>query len=181
MKRLALAFLLATAPAFAQEPAAPEPVAVVEVEIPVAVVEKLSVSDTATLEKATADNASAVASGDATIAEASRDPAESVDFGASWQMGVLAALFMAVVAPWTVILLKKLGIVAPELGGAASMTVAVIYYLAAWYFLKDRYPTFPQDPLAWVGIAIAGSSIGSTVRSLKNNLPTVFRRQAAGE
>jgi hypothetical protein len=164
------------APLAAQEPA---PVAVVEVEIPATVAEKLAPTDAETVAESAVTDAEALASGDATQAEVGRDPANSLDLGATWQVAVISGLFMAILAPWTTVLLKKANIVAPDLASGANMAVAVAYYLIAWWLLRERYPNLPQDPLSWVGIAIAGAGAGQSFRSLKVNIQERQRAKGA--
>lgn len=148
----------------------------VDPAVPTAAEEQLTPAEEVAIEEGAVATVEAVASGEASAAEASRDPATAVDLGATWQVAILSALFMAILAPMTTAGLKKLGVVAPELASGANLAVAVAYYLIAWWLLHGRYPDLPQDPLAWAGIALAGGGIGQAIRSVKNNWAVVFSR-----
>lgn len=175
MKRscILLAIALLATVAIAQPPpetSAPEATVEVAAEsatesVEVRIDAPLSAPDVEALAESAADSAEAVSSGDSTIAEATRDPADAPDPGAGSMFWILSLVFGGAIRPVVNVLVDKVAAVDPRLSGALNTTVVIAFYLGAWALLAKSNPGLPQDGISWVIAGFAATGVGSAVSS----------------
>lgn len=106
-----------------------------------------------------------VASGDVTIAEATRDPVDAPDPGAGSLFWVLALVFGSVVRPITDAVISRLPRVDDKLAGAINTAALIAMYVGAWSMLAGSNPGLPQDAVSWVIAGFAAAGLGSATNS----------------
>jgi hypothetical protein len=107
-----------------------------------------------------------ITAGDITLAQGTRDPAETADPGSSDAFWVLSMIFGAVMVPLIAFGAEKASKIDARLGIALSGAVLFSFYGVAWAILHGSNPSLPQDLISWLGAAAGSGYIGAIVQSL---------------
>lgn len=195
MKRaILLTLLLLAAPLAGQEPPAevstpapfdlapPDPLphatikpSVTEVNgAPVAIVPapaEASNAEVAAVAAQSAENLEAVAAGEVTLAEATRDPTSSApDPGADVVFWVIAIVVGSVIRPITDIFVDKLAAVDNRLRSPVSLAVVLATYTGAWALLHTSNPSLPQSWVSWVIAGLAAAGFGGATNAVRRSM-----------
>lgn len=170
----------ATPPAFtldlspAEEVAAPPPVPVMTpsvVEVSGVSVGIVPAPDATEAEvQAVAENSAEkledVASGEVSIAAATRDPTNSLDLGddTGFFLG-LSTLFGLVFGPLLSWGVERASAIDSRLGSFISIATVVLFYVLMYFLLHTRYPNLPQDLLAWIWTGAGSAAVGLGAKS----------------
>lgn len=165
----------------AEEPAAPLPSATIGPSVtefngaPVAIVPappEASTAEVAAVAAQSAENLEAVASGEVSLAAATRDPTSGApdpgDGGLFW---LLSIVFGSVIKPLTDAAVEKLSGVDNRLSGAINTAVVLVTYVGAWALLHDGNPGLPQDVFSWAIAGFAAAGMGAATSSAWRSRP----------
>lgn len=146
----------------------PAPTVVVVDGAPAAVVPapaEASPAEVAAVAHQSAENLRAVADGEVTIEQATRDPRETLDPGADyifWIVGIVAAAVLRGVNDLVVSRAPRIPDSAASLLG---LLIVVGVYIGAWAALSDYYPELPQTWPSWAFAGVIGSGLVSGAKS----------------
>lgn len=114
-----------------------------------------------------AENLEAVASGEVTLAEATRDPTSGApDPGGGGLFWILAIVMGSIVRPVTDVVVERMKAVDNRLSAAIHSGTVLALYLGAWAIFASSNPALPQDPTSWLIAGFAAVGVGSASTSL---------------
>lgn len=153
----------------AQEPSpaasAPTPAVVTVNGAPAAVVPAPSDASPAEVQavaEQSAENLKAVASGEVSLAEATRDPTSGApDPGSGSMFWLLSIIFGMVIRPITDVAVERIKGLDNRLSAACNVAVLLAVYIGAWAAFHGSNPGLPQDVAAWVIAGFAAAGLGS--------------------
>lgn len=141
---------------------------------PVAIVPappEASRAEVAAVAAQSAENLEAVASGEVTLAEATRDPTSSApDPGADVVFWVIAIIVGSVIRPITDIAVDRLAAVDNRLRSPVSLAVVLAAYTGAWSLLHAGNPSLPQSWVSWAIAGLAASGFGSATNAVRRSM-----------
>ena len=164
----------------AEEPPAPLPHATIKPSVtevngaPVAIVPappEASPAEVAAVAAQSAENLEAVASGEVTLAEATRDPTSSApDPGADVVFWVIAIVVGSIIRPISDIFVDKLAAIDNRLRSPVSLAVVLLTYTGAWSLLHSSNPSLPQSWVSWAIAGLAASGFGSATNAVRRSM-----------
>lgn len=122
------------------------------------------------------DTLESVASGEVTIAQATRDPSETLDPGAGQLFFWLSLAFGAIVRPKVVDpLVRRMPNLSNEAAGYVSVAANLAFFTLAFYALRGVSPALPQTLGTWLaaaGVSVMGGSAASSFGRARANPST---------
>lgn len=137
---------------------------VIAVEVPA----NAHAEDAKAIGEQSADDLKAVASGEVTIQQATRDPTKTADPGANMVFPMLLSLASAI-SRWAlgVAVRRSPNLPNAAIGLISNGTVAAVV-VAGFYLLHSSFPDTPQSLVTWLMAAGLGSMAGSMAQSGKD-------------
>ena len=113
-----------------------------------------------------AENLKAVASGEVSLAAATRDPTSGApDTGEGGLFWVLSLIVGLVIRPITDKVLRAIPWVDDDLAGPIYLGLLLVVYSVAWAALHAPNPALPQDWTAWMLAAFSAAGMGTASSS----------------
>lgn len=120
-----------------------------------------------------AENLEAVADGEVSLAEATRDPTSGApDPGSGGEFWLIAIVFGSVIRPITDTIVGRIRGLDDKLAGAINTAALLVTYLGAWALLHGSNPSLPQSAVSWAIAGFAAAGLGSAttggIRAMNN-------------